>query len=104
MALITSPVARLPSGVRLHMEYKLVRANLVADDLSRKGELANISQPQSNLRECIKKGLQHDTLAQSIFYYVNEGKTRRFWEEDSLILTNNKCIYAPSYDNFRWKS
>jgi len=45
------------------MEYKPGCANMVADALSRKGELADISQPQSNLRERIKKGLQHDSLA-----------------------------------------
>ena len=33
------------------MEYKQGHANLVADALSRKGELVDISQPQSNLRD-----------------------------------------------------
>jgi len=48
------------------MAYKPWRANLVADALSRKGELANISRPQSNLQDHIKNGLQHNTLAQTI--------------------------------------
>ena len=48
------------------MEYKRGRANLVADVLSHKGELAHTSGSQSNLRECIKGGLQHDSLAQTI--------------------------------------
>jgi len=39
------------------MEYKPECANLVADVLNRKGELADISRPQSNLRDRIKEGL-----------------------------------------------
>ena len=39
------------------MEYKPGRANLVVDALSRKGELADISRPQSNLRDRINEGL-----------------------------------------------
>jgi len=39
------------------MEYKLGCANFVADPLSCKGELADISRPQSNLRDRIKEVL-----------------------------------------------
>ena len=53
------------------MEYKSGRANLVADTLSRKGELANISRPQNNLRDHIKEGLQHDSLVQTILQPVS---------------------------------
>jgi len=60
------------------MEYKAGRANLVADALCRKSELADISRPQSNLQDRIKNGLQHDTLTQTIIQLVKEGKTRRF--------------------------
>ena len=72
---------------------------LVADALSRKGELVDISRPQRNLKDRIKEGLQHDSLAQTILQRVKEGKTRCFWEEDGLILTKGKCIYVPSFDN-----
>ena len=85
------------------MEYKPRHANLVADALSRKSELADISRPQRNLQDRIKHGLQHDTLAQIIIQLVKEGNKRRFWEEDGLILTKGKRIYVPSYDNLRRK-
>ena len=83
------------------MDYKPGHANLMADALSHKGELADISRPQSSLQDRIKEGLQHDTLAQTIIQLVKEGKTRRFWEEDGLIFTKDKRIYVPSYDNLR---
>jgi len=84
------------------MEYNPGRANLVADALSRKGKLADISLSQSNLQDRIKNGLQHDTLAQTIIQLVKEGKTQRFWK-DGLILTKGKRIYIPYYDNLRRK-
>jgi len=83
--------------------YKLSYANLVANAVSHKGELANISLPQSNLRDQIKEELQHDSLAQTIIQLVKEGKIRRFWKEDGLILIKDKRIYVPSYDNLGWE-
>jgi len=38
------------------MEYKPGLANLVVDALSHKGELIDISRPQSNLQENTKEG------------------------------------------------
>ena len=32
---------------------------------------------------------------------VKEGKMRRFWVENDLILTKGRRIYVPSYDNLR---
>jgi len=83
------------------MEYKSGHANLVADTMSCKGEVVDISRPQSNLQDRIKEGLQYDSLTQTIIQLIKEGKTRRFWEEDDLILTKGKCIYAHSYSNIR---
>jgi len=83
------------------MDYKPGHANLMADALSHKGELADISRPQSSLQDRIKEGLQHDTLAQTIIQLVKEGKPCCFWEEDGLILTKGKPIYVPLYGNLR---
>jgi len=73
----------------------------VANALHCRGELANISRHQSNLQDNIKEGLQHNSLAQTIINLVKEGKTRRFWLEDGLILTKGKRIYVPSYGKLR---
>ncbi|PON57991.1 hypothetical protein PanWU01x14_169220, partial [Parasponia andersonii] len=60
------------------LEYKPGKANVVADALSRKTELAALSKPNSTLIEKIKEGLEHDILAKSLLPLVTEGKMRRF--------------------------
>ena len=63
--------------------------------LSCKGELVDISWPQSNL--C-------DHITQSKLYFNLLRRARRvdFQEEDGLILTKCKRIYIPSYENLQW--
>ncbi|TXG70105.1 hypothetical protein EZV62_005040 [Acer yangbiense] len=62
------------------LEYKLGKANVVADVLSRKAELAtmNASQPQSTLINRIKEGLQQDPLAKSLMKLANKGRQDAF--------------------------
>ncbi|CAM8878010.1 unnamed protein product [Rhodiola kirilowii] len=83
------------------MEYKHGRTNVVADALSRKAELASISQVTSPLLEKIKEGLGADDQAQTILALINEGKTRRFWQEDGLIYTKGRRIFVPRWSNLR---
>ncbi|KAI5662326.1 hypothetical protein M9H77_21649 [Catharanthus roseus] len=59
------------------LEYKPGKANVVADALSRKVELASISRVDSPLLKRIKEGLQQDSLAKNLIALVMEGKTRR---------------------------
>ena len=61
------------------MEYKLSKANLVADALSRKAELAAITSPNFPLVEQVKDGLEHDPQVKSLKELASSGKTRRFW-------------------------
>ncbi|GMJ12439.1 hypothetical protein HRI_004913100 [Hibiscus trionum] len=57
------------------LQYKPVKANVVADALSRKVELAALSQVTSPLLDRIKEGLHQEPLAKSIIALANEGKT-----------------------------
>ncbi|KAG8376910.1 hypothetical protein BUALT_Bualt09G0113300 [Buddleja alternifolia] len=45
------------------LEYKPKKANVVADALSRKAELAAISLAKGNVHEMIKEGLEHNPMA-----------------------------------------
>lgn len=73
------------------LEYKLGKANLVANALSRKAELAALgSKPQGELVEFIKEGLQHVQLAKGIIVLANIVKTKCFWVEDGLLYTKGK--------------
>ncbi|RVW20136.1 RNA-directed DNA polymerase-like [Vitis vinifera] len=70
------------------LEYKPGSANHVADALSRKAELATMtSQPQGDIMDLLREGLQHDPVAKSLIALAHEGKTKRFWVEDDLLYT-----------------
>ena len=80
------------------LEYKPDSANHVADALSRKAELAFMtSQPQGEMVDLIKEGLQHDPVAKSLITLAHEGKTRRFWVEDGQLCTKGKRLYVPKW-------
>ena len=67
------------------MEYKLGKANVVVDTLSRKAIFASLSQVTSPLLDRVKEGLSQETLAKTIILMVHEGKTQRFWLDDRLL-------------------
>lgn len=68
------------------LEYKPGKTNLVADALSRKAELASITQLHGELLDMIKEGMSHDPFAKQLITMAEEGKTKRFWVEDGLLL------------------
>ncbi|MCF8701922.1 retroviral-like aspartic protease family protein, partial [Corynebacterium sp. MC-10] len=80
-------------------DYKLVykpgKSNVVADALSRKAELAAITTAHCDIREAIKEGLSHDPEAKQLMELASQGKTRRFWIEDGLLLTTGRRVYVP---------
>ena len=84
------------------LEYKPGLANHVADALSHKAELASMTnQPQGELVDLIKEGLQYDPVAKSLITLAHEGKTRRFWVEDGLLYTKGKRPYVPKWGSVR---
>ncbi|RVW50368.1 Transposon Tf2-2 polyprotein [Vitis vinifera] len=84
------------------LEYKPGSANHVADALSRKAELASItSQPQGDIMDFLREGLQHDPVAKSLIALAHEGKTNRFWVEDGLLYTKGRRLYVPKWGNIR---
>lgn len=74
------------------MEYKLGKANLVADTLSRKSELALITTPNFVLVDRIKEGLVGLTKRR---------KTRQFWLQDGVLTTKGKRVYVPKWQGLR---
>ncbi|KAG8368746.1 hypothetical protein BUALT_Bualt15G0078000 [Buddleja alternifolia] len=82
------------------LEYKPGKANVVADALSRKAELAAISLAKGNVHEKIKEGLEHDPMAQELMRLAKEGKTRQFWVEDGLLYTKGRRSEATGKSPF----
>nr|GME03194.1 alcohol dehydrogenase-like 6 [Ipomoea batatas] len=60
------------------LEYKPGKANIVANALSRKAELATISQAKGDVIEWIKEGLQHDPMAKEFVKLAQSGKDATF--------------------------
>ena len=84
------------------LEYKPGIANHVAETLSRNAELAAMtSQPEGEMVDLIKEGLQYDPVAKSLITLALEGKTRRFWVDDSLLYTKGKRLYVPQWGSIR---
>ncbi|GKC60587.1 transposon Tf2-2 polyprotein, partial [Tanacetum coccineum] len=81
--------------------YKPGRMNVVADALSRKSKLSTISQPQANLLDQVKEGLDHDRAATNLAQLAKVGKTRRFWLKDGLLYTVGNRVYVPKWKNLR---
>ncbi|KAG8382917.1 hypothetical protein BUALT_Bualt05G0129700 [Buddleja alternifolia] len=82
------------------LEYKPGKANVVADALSRKAELAAISLAKGNVHEKIKEGLEHDPMAKELMRLAKEGKTRQFWVEDGLLYTKGRRSEATGKSPF----
>ncbi|KAG8377434.1 hypothetical protein BUALT_Bualt08G0032500 [Buddleja alternifolia] len=82
------------------LEYKPGKANVVADALSRKAELAAISLAKGNVHEKIKEGLEHDPMAKELMRLAKEGKTRQFWVEDGLLYAKGRRSEATGKSPF----
>ncbi|XP_028794242.1 uncharacterized protein LOC114749870 [Neltuma alba] len=83
------------------MEYKPGKGNVVADALSRKAELASITSPSFPLVDRVKEGLKQDPQAKSLMELASQGKTRRFWLEDGVLITKGNRVYVPKWQGLR---
>nr|XP_033514146.1 uncharacterized protein LOC117278794 [Nicotiana tomentosiformis] len=70
--------------------YTPDKANVIADALSRKAELAKITSTRWDIHEAIKEGMQHDPTAKQLIDLAKQGSTRHFWVEDGLLLTTGQ--------------
>ena len=83
------------------LEYKPGRGNVVADALSRKAELAAITTVHCDIQDAIKDGMQHDLEAKKLMELAAQGKTRRFWVKEGLLLTTDRRVYVPKFGTIR---
>ncbi|KAL9409471.1 hypothetical protein AB3S75_047799 [Citrus x aurantiifolia] len=60
-----------------------------------------MSQPKSDLVSLIKEGLQQNPLAKDLLEKVVEGKTRRFWQDEGILLTKGDRLFVPRWENLR---
>ncbi|XP_069150285.1 uncharacterized protein [Solanum lycopersicum] len=73
----------------------------MADALSRKSELAAITNIQCDIQDAINNGMQHDLEAKKLLESASQGKNRRFWVEDGLLFTTGGRFYAPKFGSIR---
>lgn len=83
------------------LEHKPGKANVVADALSRRAELAAIPQVKGDIKGLIREGLEHDPIARQIIDLAVKRGTKRFWVEDGLIYTRGRRLYVPRWGNIR---
>ncbi|KAF7821631.1 Retrovirus-related Pol polyprotein from transposon 17.6 [Senna tora] len=64
-------------------------------------DLAAITSPSFPLVDQIKEGLKHDPQAKSLMELPSQGKTRRFWLEDGVLVTKGSRMYIPKWQGLR---
>ena len=45
--------------------------------------------------------MQHDHVAKQVFALAQQGKTKKFWEEDGLLYSTDRHVYIPKWANLR---
>ncbi|KAK3035333.1 hypothetical protein RJ639_034041 [Escallonia herrerae] len=113
---LTSKQARwqeLLAEFNFMLEYRAGSTNSVADALSRRTELNQValmamnaivrvdSRVAINIEKKIRKAFTRDPVAQQLLKLIESGKTRQFWQEDSLLMTKGRRVYVPRVDDLR---
>ena len=83
------------------LEWKPGTTNVVVDALSRKAELAAMSQAKGELMAKIIEGMNHDPVARQLVEMAKEGKTKRFWFEDGLLYTIGRRVFILKWETLR---
>ncbi|KAK3031128.1 hypothetical protein RJ639_035126 [Escallonia herrerae] len=95
------------------LEYRAGSTNSVADAFSRRAELDQValmamnaivradSRVAINIGKKIKKALTRDPVAQQLLKLIESSKTRKFWQEDGLLMTKGRRVYVPRVDDLR---
>ncbi|KAG8367928.1 hypothetical protein BUALT_Bualt16G0123700 [Buddleja alternifolia] len=99
----------LLSEYNFMLEYRAGTSNHVADALSRRADLANVSvvaalassAVATSVRDRIKELLPRDPAAQNLIDLVGQGKARQFWFEDGLLMTKGNRLYVPKGGDLR---
>lgn len=55
----------------------------------------------SNVIDDIKEDMQHDLVAKQLLVFAQQGKTKKFWEENSLLYTMGRRVYVPKWAKLR---
>ena len=59
------------------------------------------SQPQWDIIDLLREGLQHDLVAKSLIALAHDWKTKQLWVEDDLFYTKGRQLYMPKWGNIR---
>ena len=59
------------------------------------------SEVRTRIRPMIRELLQEDPTAQQLIGLVEQGKNRRFWMDDGLLLTRGNRLYVPKSGDLR---
>ena len=82
-------------------EYKPGKANVVADQLSRKTALtATVSSNCITIVDKIREGMHHDPVSKQLLILSHQGKRKKFWE-GGLLYTAGRRVYVPKWANLR---
>nr|GMD72342.1 glycine-rich RNA-binding protein 2, mitochondrial-like [Ipomoea batatas] len=66
-------------------------------------EKVSCDAPNATLLDKVRTGLDHDPVARQIKQAAIEGKTKKFWIEDGLLVTTGRRVYVPKWKELRRK-